>query len=366
MIRTIAIGLRSLVKTRINLNVTLSTFLPPFRALLAEKRISLGAPLFSRSITSKVGEKATPVVGLFDSRFFAQLKLEEQRQFPDEKRLRLDFKRNHSAALELPYSKKELEEIHDDPNALLAMSKKFVIEHANRRVDLFFYTAVAYYKTAFVPTKGYTSLQHGKGRNTKDNTKLTDGCHSSFTTSLLDKTIFQNRTGREKHKSLLSGTHFMNSLNSTVELPYFVNAFDGVLETMGRQQCLNIIGDVAQETINPIEGLNLFLKMMQDILTDLKQQAILKKCSPLLKHSLMRQRTFNPELIDLVLKGTLSTTFSTQTQTAGDDYIQLLLRMTPEEKALCENNKEQVYLDKMLEMQSEILQTKSIQNIPSA
>ncbi len=334
------------------------------RVLLARKKNTTAA-----TIESKANTTGTQSATGSDPKFFAQLKLEEHKQFTYKKRARFDYCNNYSAALALPYSQNQLETQQNNQDALLEMSEKYVIEHANRRVDLFFYTLIAYYKTGVLPTYGHTDLQHGRGRNTYGFKSMTEACHSSFTPSLLDKTIYQNMQGKKKHKSLLSGTHFMDSLNSTVELPPFMNDFDDILEEKCRQKCLGILGDVSLGKINPVEGLTLFLKMMHDALTDFKQQAEQKNHSSLVQHSLIGKKNVSPKLIDLVIKGTLSTTFSNETQTAADDYIQLLLRMTPEEKALCDNNeksKEERYMEKMTEMQNEILQTKSGPNLSPA
>ncbi|HAT8178922.1 TPA: hypothetical protein JA361_05460 [Legionella pneumophila] len=301
-----------------------------------------------------------------DSRFFSKLKLAEQDQFSYRKRRRFNYQRNFSAALSLPYSRKELDVNQDEQDTLLSMVKKYVIEHANRRVDLFFYTLIAYYNTEIVPTNGYTDLQHGRGRNTNKGRSITEACHSSLIPSLLDSTIYQNK-GRLKHKSLLSGTHFMDSLNATVELPPFVNDFDDVLEKTCREKCLKILHDVSLGKINPIEGLTLFLKMMQDILKTFKQEAENESQSVLLQNSLIRKKFISPNLIDLVIDGTLLTTFSGSTQSASEDYIQLLLRMTAEEKTLCEKDeksKVKLYLAKIMEIQNEILTSKNGEFVP--
>ena len=300
-----------------------------------------------------------------DSKFFSQLKSEEHKQFFNRRRTRYNYYENYSAALALPCSKYELVKKQNDRNALLALSRNSIIEHANRRVDLFFYTLIAYYKTGISPTNGHTSLQHGRGRTLFREDKesnLTQACHSSFTPALLDKTIYQKNRFGERHKSLLSGTHLMDSLNSTVELPPFVNELDDVLEHMCRQKSLELIGRVSLGTLTPIEGLEVFLKMMRDALTELKQSAEKRQQSSLLQYSLSGQNYINPKLIDLVMRGTLRTTFLTATDTVSDEYIQLLLRMNPEEIVLSEQNndtRQKLYLDKILDMQKEILETKS-------
>ena len=276
----------------------------------------------------------------------------------DRKRTRFTYEENYTAALALPYSTEQLSRSLGNEQALLALSEQHIKEHANRRVDLFFYTLIAYYRTSILAVEGHTNLQHGKGRTLEDHTSVTQACHSSLIPSLLDKTIYQNRQNQAAYKSMLSGTHFLESLNSTVELPAFVNAFDDLLEAACRAQCMDIIREVALGTVTPVQGLARFLSMMDTLLQQFMQQATSGSCSsPPLGHHYV-----NPHLIELVIKGTLATTFSVERDTVNDDYIQLMLRMTPPEQLLCRRfpkNKEKIYEDKMLQLQHEILETES-------
>ncbi|KTD09081.1 hypothetical protein Lgra_2316 [Legionella gratiana] len=326
------------------------------------KSISAGEnSLLMNELSKKIAQPLATKIP--DARFFEKLKREEHQQFSPKKRRRFSYSDNRSAALSLPYSTEQLATKQNDQEALLGMSKKSIIEHANRRVDLFFYTLIAYYKTSFFPTYAQTTLQHGTGR-TINKGCITEACHSSFTPSLLDNIIYQNKDTGEKLRSLLSDTHLQNSLNSTVELPPFVNDLDDVLENTCRPECIEIIRRTSIGEINPIEGLTIFLKMMHDVLEDLKEKAEPKSPSSLSHHSVLKQKSMNPVLIDLVTTGTLSNTFSDETQTVMDEYIQLLLRMKPDEKKLCEKkgNKEKIYLKKITEIQEEILYSKRNQN----
>ncbi|KTD54294.1 hypothetical protein Lsai_3116 [Legionella sainthelensi] len=353
-------------------------FLTMNKGLITQKSTQpfLSSRTFSQSIlsasenillpTHRANKKISlsPTTKIPGSRFFEQLKKEEHKQFPHKKRNRFSYNNNQSAALSLPYSNDQLVTKQNNPDELLALSKASIIEHANRRVDLFFYTLIAYYKTSFFPTYTQTTLQYGKGR-TIDDGCITEACHSSFTPSLLDNIIYRNKETGEKLKSLLSNTHLLDNLNSTVELPSFVNDLDDVLENTCRPQCLEIIRRTSIGEINPIQGLTIFLTMMQNVLRDLKEKAEPKSTSCFSQHSFLKQKSINPVLIDLVTTGTLSDTFSDETQTVTDEYIQLLLRMKPDEKKLCEKkgNKEKVYLKKITEIQEEILYSKSSQNL---
>ena len=321
------------IRPAVSLNTPALFHSSPLRALAATPKKSI--PIKTLSVAEK-------------------LKQEERRRFIHERRQRSDYKDNMSAALALPFSDKFL--ATQSKSKALELSEKHVIEHANRRVDLFFYTLVAYYKTGITPIIGHTDLQHGIGRVIKPDHLLTQGCHSSFIPSPLDKTIYNS----VRCKSILSGTHFLDSLNATVELPPSVNHFDDLLENLCRQSCADILAEVAKGSINPIEGLNRFLKMMHDVLTDLKRAAEHQNSYLLLRYSWIARRELNLKIVNLVARGTLRTTFDEERLVARDAYIQLLLRMTPEEIESCDDkNKDELYLEKIAEIKDEILSTKS-------
>jgi hypothetical protein len=291
------------------------------------------------------------------------LRAVEYKLFPKQ-RVRLPYDTNSSAALSLPIDDSELEQIHQDPTIFLHRSKELVVEHANRRVDLFFYTLIAYHNTQLEPALGHTTLQHGKGRNPTGHENLTQACHSSFTPSLIDATILKKSFADGPHKSILSSTHFMASLNSTVELPSFVNTLDDVLENncLCRQNCIDILSKVALGHLNPIQGLTEFLIKMSEVLNKLKEDVDNAKHSILLDHSMFGKPNVSAKLIDLVIKGTFSTTFSEEKQVVSDKYIQSMLCLTPEEKNLCERGykeRQSVYNKKITDLQQIILVTSS-------
>ncbi|CEG58887.1 hypothetical protein [Legionella fallonii] len=339
-----------------------SSFFTPQRSTSSVHSVSVEQEPIVAHQEKKVGTPATHSQTAPTDKFFAQLKKEERRQFTNKRRKRFDYVDNYSAALALPYSNEALRQNQNEQSALLAMSKDNVIEHSNRRVDLFFYTLVAYYKTMFIPVRGHTHLQHGRGRHVCDDKCVTEACHSSFTPAVVDKTIYQNSRFSKKRRSLLCGTHLLESLNSTVELPSVANDLDDVLEKIYGDRCLQILREVSLGRSSPIDGLNQFLKEIQEVLIDIQQQIATNKYSSLLSHSLVGKREDHSNLIELVLRGTLRTTLSKKTQKASDEYIQLLLRLTPQEKESCnkdEGSKEALYLEKIITMQEEILQAQN-------
>ncbi len=292
---------------------------------------------------------------------YDKLKREERKKF-DRKRIRFDYQSNYTCALALPYSNTQLNNKWNDETALLNMCDNYIIEHANRRVDLFFYTLIAYYKTSILPIEGHTNLQHGIGRRIKHKDCGTQACHSSFTPSLLDETIFKNEGNDIKQRSLLSGTHLLESLNATVELPPFVNVFDDVLESICRPKCMAILRQVSLAKLTPIEGFVNFIGMMNSILQDFKQQASHVNYSSLTHPNLPGRRYVNPFLIELIIQGTLGTSYDNESNMVNDLYIQLLLRMTSQEKILCKQNsknKEKIYLEKIIAIQVEILESEN-------
>ncbi|WP_298627894.1 hypothetical protein [uncultured Legionella sp.] len=331
---------------------------------LKKKAFLSKTPPNQLSDSKKITPPLTPPDKMPSASYFEVLKQEESQQFPNRKRKRYTYSDNYSAALGLSCSQVELQKNQNNHGALLDMAKSNIIEHANRRVDLFFYTLIAYYKTSIYPTTGHTDLQHGRGCTVGDNLNLTQACHSSFTPSLVDSTILGNDGREVKHKSLLSGTHLMDNLNATVELPSFVNQLDDVLESACREKCIGLLREVSQGTINPVEGLSKFLNMMKGVLEDLKLQASRRGNSSLNRHSQFGGKPINPKLIDLVYAGTLNTTFSSIHNAVSDEYVQMLLMLTPAEKKLCVQNKEPVYLNKIMKLQTETLASRSGLNHP--
>lgn len=277
------------------------------------------------------------------------------------KRRKTTYTENYSAALSLPYTFEELQKNQNDEKAILNLAKQQIIEHSSRRVDLFLYTLIAYYKTGYLPSLGRTALQHGRGRSLDRYTNLTEACHSSFTPTLLDNSRLSAPLG-QLPGSLLSGTHFMDSLNSTVELPGFVNALDNFLEEKCRSKSIEILDLVAIGKLDPVKGLTCFLQMMQGALDELQELGELQGKSTGLTLFDHPKHLVNLDVLDLIRRGTLRKTFTEETKSASDDYIQLMLRLTAEEKAECEKSpahKNTMYARKVLELQTEILETKS-------
>lgn len=309
----------------------------------------------------------------------ADLKEKEQNAISEKQRKKSGFYENYVASLSLPLTDKVIRTNRNNPRCLLELSRENILEHAARRVDLFFYTLIAYYKTNCLPIQGDTLFQHGHGRKTIKRVELTQACHSSFFPSFVDKTIHSkikinspssDKTNIDFKRSIISGTHFFDSLNSTVELPLFVNNFDrnleGKIETPSacRQSALDIIHKVSTGDLNPLEGLREFFIIMKQAFDDIAgKKAMSKYGNPYLdRDSQNSPMDIKNELLELQKIGTFKNKWCKATQDVSQEYIELLLRLTPQEKEISMRSlakRKKIYLNKMNEIQIEILTTKS-------
>jgi hypothetical protein len=259
-----------------------------------------------------------------------------------------------------------------DSNKLLEKSKPAILEHAARRVDLFFYLLIAYHNTKTKVDFTNPMLQHGGGVK-----GCTEGAHSSLFTQLIDYSIFNKdefevANSRKKHHfrkiSLLCGTHFLESTNATMEVPLSVNDFDQELEGQKisdesdiRKAAIDIVNKVAAGAMDPIQGLEEFLRAMEKTLNDIGNEKIVNSCNvPYLKRNNNTSRAHKEEILALTKKGTLSKTFFNNA--LNEAYVQSALRLSADEITSCRRNsrrRSEIYRLKMQELQFEIHNTRS-------
>lgn len=151
-----------------------------------------------------------------------------------------------------------------------ALDEELIAFHASLRMDLLFFTLVAYYQTGLVPCIEPTQRQHGQG------SKQTVACHSSLLPALSDRILQRTHGYDTRHGSvnvyrigLFDGTYFENALNLTVELDKSVNYFDtyyiegrSTTNAQLRQYALSVLSKVAKGEYDPVTGMNDFLNTM--------------------------------------------------------------------------------------------------------
>jgi hypothetical protein len=99
---------------------------------------------------------------------------------------------------------------------------KMIKEHARRRVDFFFYTAMAVYNDGYEYCLGNTILQYGRGEKNK-----TEGAHSTLITNLGRRKIGSKD---ELDYSFYSRFFVFHAINSTCEVSLPVNDIDANIE----------------------------------------------------------------------------------------------------------------------------------------
>jgi len=165
---------------------------------------------------------------------------------------------------------KQVEDIYLQQINLLEQE---IMEHAQRRVDLYFYLLVAVYKKNGRVVKMWTHKQHGVG-GIKD--RGTNACHDSFFPHVelqYQQTKISSLWARFVPPDSISGTHFEDSNNMTTELPIIVNEFDTYMESAnpGKRSApskyvnkmLKDLNLVAKGEKTPVDAMNSFLKTMK-------------------------------------------------------------------------------------------------------
>lgn len=260
-------------------------------------------------------------------------------------RKRSKYFENYSAALALPFSLTELTAQNND----IETFRPYILEHARRRVDLFFYTLIAYYDSKAIPIASNTHIQHGRGRNTADEKSLTQACHSSITPALVEL----DEKSQVK-ASRLENTHFMDSLNATIELPSYINELDEKIEQhyQCRHKAIEILREVALGKLNPIQGLEQFLIFMHKTFNTIEKNL----------DALCLSKQIDINLIKLMRSGTFTTLFDENTKKINDDYLFMIFRLPVFEKLVCQvkpENTNKIFTDMIFKLQLEILEAKS-------
>jgi hypothetical protein len=143
--------------------------------------------------------------------------------------------------------------MNDSRLQAIEKSRELIIEHAERRIELFFYTLVYYYgkknPIAILDTeRGSRQKVHGIKPYYN-----THACHSALISNPCEKPLWRRADGSGYINVTIvwpEDNHFINVLSTTTELPMEVNAFDSVLEgkiktpSFWRQYALDLLNAV--------------------------------------------------------------------------------------------------------------------------
>lgn len=245
-----------------------------------------------------------------------------------------------------------------------------IIEHAQRRVDLYFYLLVAVYKQNAVIEKKSTNKQHGVGTNQHGS----QAAHDSLFPNV--KMKYPNSIGNLVWSLFttlpsIKGTHFEDSNNMTVELPQWVNKFDTYLElrTPGRpsapssyvNECLTDLNLASFGKITPIEGMNRFLKNIKNFFKEFNEKYLIEDEDKIVikktvaKNKKCKEIEIYPRLMkriwELQYMGTLRAQ-AFDSQKVDIEYLCSLLRASYGEKIIKDPNK---LLSNCMAVQKEIL-----------
>lgn len=204
--------------------------------------------------------------------------------------------------------------------------QEYGVEHAARRVDLFFYLLVYYYKQPpTVITIGDTYLQFGQGVG-----GITQAAHSAPLPSLIDGTQSYGHDtysgGDSKEAWSLADKTFAEILNSTVELPTWFNHFDNhYVEKYLREKAVLFLNQVSQKKITPVEALTHFFLFMEAHLVGIKRKYLENSEAQEQSPTEVRITVYEAEW-----EGTFSGKWDTQKKQCNPSYIASLLRTSEE------------------------------------
>lgn len=127
-----------------------------------------------------------------------------------------------------------------------------VHDHAYRRIQLFYYLLLAYWKEGATIQIERTISQHGTS-----SCAHCSAAHSSILPNVADD------------KEVLSRESYLwHAMNSTVEMPHEVNQFDTVIEKVMRSKAIEHLQDVSKNGVHPYAALQSFVDKMQQFFED--------------------------------------------------------------------------------------------------
>ena len=182
-----------------------------------------------------------------------------------------------------------------------------VSDHAYRRVQIFYYQLLAYYKEGCDIERASTNLQHGvsscencQAAHSAILPHVTDNFQDILVESLMEEGLTDLNTSylealqidcqaleilledgdeegvydflEKDHELLTSSTYLYHLMNSTVTLPKEVNMYDSLLEKHLRPFALDLLNQVSKEELHPYKALEKFTKAMQECIVKIKEE----------------------------------------------------------------------------------------------
>ena len=138
-------------------------------------------------------------------------------KLPEDGDTKSSSKKKKSRSPRLADSPENAERIHTQVERL----REHIEFHAISRVDLFFYTLIAYWGTRLIVDMGETKLQHGSCGGTKKFGMFFHACHSSLFQNLIDGMTMEELAAPfpSMRTRILHGKYFFDAINVTVALP---------------------------------------------------------------------------------------------------------------------------------------------------
>lgn len=125
--------------------------------------------------------------------------------------------------------------------------RKVIKDHAYRRMQVFYYQLLFYFKENCQVSQGRTVSQHGKA---------SCACCSAAHSAILPNLVDENGLMHDK-------LYLYHNMNATIEMPDLVNNFDCVIERQMRSVALEYINQVSLENLHPYDALQGFASQMQ-------------------------------------------------------------------------------------------------------
>lgn len=240
--------------------------------------------------------------------------IREEQELKEKERKRVS-ERKKTISKELELTTAEIDKLD---LAKVELVEAEIIEHAARRVDLFFYLLIAVKGSRMLISSHDTVKQNGKGSKKSG----TQACHSSFFPNLL---LQPTNTWSWMLPTQLANTFFAETLNITTELPRIVNKFDCILEGGSKGSpclatCVALLNRVSKDEIDIKQAMHEFFEAMHQFFTQYERDYLTE--NPQIK--LAKRRVWECEKIGTFIA-------ANQDRTLRNEYLYLMLHLSKDQ-----------------------------------